>query len=105
MLWLVLSRTGIQGKMLNMLRSIYASIKGCVSCSGGKLAHYFECLQGMSHGCLCSPILLTYFINKLANDITRGRSHGTQLLPNQIEIFLKLFADDLHLLFSTVIGL
>ena len=54
---------------------------------------------------LCSPILFTYFINELANDITRGGIYGIQLMPNQIEIFLMLFADDLALLSSTVRGL
>eukprot|EP00916_Digyalum_oweni_P017671 GHVL01029026.1.p1 GENE.GHVL01029026.1~~GHVL01029026.1.p1 ORF type:complete len:175 (-),score=5.84 GHVL01029026.1:326-850(-) len=36
--------------------------------------------------------------------MTKG-NHGIQLLPNQIEIFLMLFADDLALLSSTVWGL
>ena len=44
-MWLVLSRTGIQGKMLTMLRGMYASIKACVRCSGSELSDYFECLQ------------------------------------------------------------
>ena len=43
MMWLVLSRTGIQGKM-------YASIKACVRCSGSELSDYFECLQGLEQG-------------------------------------------------------
>ena len=105
MMWLVLSRTGIQGKMLTMLRAMYASIKACVRCNGSELSDYFECLQGLKQGCLCSPILFTYFINELANDITRGGIHGIQLMPNQIEMFLMLFADDLALLSSTVRGL
>ena len=104
-LWLVLSRTGIQGKMLTMLRGMYASSKACVSCSGSELSDYFECLQGLKQGCLCSPILFTYFINELANGITRGGIHGIQLMPNQIEMFLMLFPDDLALLSSTVRGL
>ena len=46
-----------------------------------------------------------YFVNGLTNDVTRSEIHGIQLLPNQTEIFLMLFADDLGLLFSTVMGL
>ena len=60
MLWLVLSRMGIQGKMLTMLWGMYASIKACVRCSGSELLDYFECLQGLKQGCLCSLILFTY---------------------------------------------
>ena len=55
--------------------------------------------------CFCSPILFIYFINELAKDITRGGIHGIQLMPNQTEMFLMLFADDLALLLSTVTGL
>ena len=104
-LWMVLSRTGVQGRMLNMLRGMYQSVKSCVRCSGGEFTDYFECLQGLKQGCLCSPILFSYFINQLANDIIEGGSHGIQLLPNQIELFLMLFADDLALMSSTVAGL
>ena len=100
--WLVLSRTGIQGKMLTMLRGMYASIKVYVRFSGSELSDYFECLQGLKQSCLCSPILFTCFINELTNDITRGRIHGIQLMPNQTGMFLMLFADDLALLSSTV---
>ena len=105
MMWLVLLITGIQGKMLTMLRAMYASSKACVRCSGSELSDYFECLQGLKQGCLCSPIFFTYFIIELANDITRGGIHGIQFMPNQIELFLMLFADDLALLLSTVTGL
>lgn len=104
-LWMVLSRTGVQGRMLNMLRGMYQCVKSCVRCSGGELTDYFECLQGLKQGCLCSPILFSYFINQLANDIIEGGTHGIQLLPNQIELFLMLFADDLALMSSTVAGL
>ena len=104
-LWRVLSETGIRGKMLNVLKGMYASIKSCVRCTGGQLTEYFECLQGLKQGCLCSPILFSYFINELAKDIIRGGRHGIQLMPNHVELFLLLFADDLALMSSTVAGL
>jgi len=106
MLWLVLTKTGIRGKMLTMLQGVYASIMACVRCGNNNdLTDFFECLQGIKQGCLCSPILFTFFINELANDIINSGRHGIQMLPNQLEIFLMLFADDLALLSSTVIGL
>ena len=105
MLWLVLSRTGIQRKMLNMLRNMRARIEAWVRCNGNELTNYFECFQGLKQGYLCSPILFTYFVNELASNRTGSGSHGMQLLPSQIEIFPMLFADDLALLFSTTTGL
>ena len=100
-------KKGIQGKMQYAPEYVcyIASIKACVRCSGNKLKDYFECFQGLKQGCLCSPVLFTCFINELVNDITRDGSHRSQLFPNQIEIFLMLFADDLALLSSPVIGL
>lgn len=104
-LWSVLSRTGIRGRMLNALRGMYASVKSCVRCAGGELTDYFNCIQGLKQGCLCSPILFSYFINELATDIEKSGKHGVQLLPNQIELFHLLFADDLALMSKTVTGL
>ena len=86
MMWLVLSRTGIQGKMLTMLRGRYASTKACVRCSGSELSDCFECLQGLKQGCLCNPVWFTYFINELPNDIIRGGIHGIQLMPNRYSV-------------------
>ena len=103
MWWLVLSRTGIRGKMLNMLRNMYVSIKACVRCSGGARSRTSLNAFRARSKAACSA-RFSYFTNELANGITRGGSHGIQLLPNQIEIFLMLFADDLALLSSNSHG-
>ena len=104
-MWLVLSRTGIQGKMLTMLRVcmlVSKHVSGAVGVNFRTTLNVSSaCLK---QGCLCRPILFTYFINELANDITTGGIHGIQLMLNQIEMFLILFADDLALLPSTVRG-
>ena len=52
-----------------------------------------------------SPILFSLLINELANEILEKGKHGVSLGPAEIELFLLLFADDLTLLSSTVIGL
>jgi len=44
-------------------------------------------------------------INDLANEIMGKAKHGIPLGPTEIELFILLFADDLTLLDSTVIGL
>ena len=44
-------------------------------------------------------------INELANEIIGKAKHGIPLSPTEIELFILLFADDLTLLASTVIGL
>ena len=59
----------------------------------------------MKQGCIISPILFSILINELANEIIRKGKHGVSLTSDEIELFLLLFADDLTLMSSTVVGL
>ena len=59
----------------------------------------------MLSGCLGSPVLFSLLINELANEIMGKAKHGIPLGPTETELFILLFADDLTLLASTVIGL
>ena len=45
------------------------------------------------------------FINDLAADLIKNGKHGIQLLPDMIELFILLFADDIVLLSDTIVGL
>ncbi|XP_025113041.1 uncharacterized protein LOC112575401 [Pomacea canaliculata] len=65
----------------------------------------FECPQGVKQGCLLSPLMFSFFINELAIEISKGGKHGIQLIPEAVEIFLLLFADDVALVSNTAIGL
>ena len=69
------------------------------------LSGFFHCLQGLKQGCIASPILFSLLVNELANEIFAKARHGIPLGPTDIELFLLLFADDLNLLASNVIGL
>ena len=84
-----------------MLKSKYRTVQACVRC-GGENTEYFACFQGLKQGCFASP---TLFINELAHEIISQGKHGLQFSPNDIEIFIMLFADDIDLLFATIIGL
>ena len=54
---------------------------------------------------MCSPVLFYLFINELAREnVQRGR-HGIQLIPDFMEIFILLFADDVILMSDSVCGL
>ena len=108
-LWSVLLRTGIHGKLLKMVQAIYTNVKACVMSSSGcnntGYSRFFECLQGLKQGCVMSPILFSLLINELASEIIVKGKHGVHLTPDEIELFLLLFADDLTLLSATVVGL
>ena len=45
------------------------------------------------------------FINEFARDIIKNGRHGIQLLPDMLELFILLFADDIVLLSDTIVGL
>lgn len=103
-LWNVLLKIGVKGRMFNMLRSMYSSVLSCVRCNSGN-TDYFECLQGLKQGCLASPTLFSFLINELASEIICKGRHGIQMLPGEIELFLLMFADDIALLSSSIVGL
>lgn len=103
-LWSVLMRSGVSGRMLRMIRAMYATVEARVLSNEG-YTDYFECLQGLKQGCVMSPMLFSLLINELANEIIEKGKHGVSLGPTELELFLLLFADDLTLIASTVIGL
>ena len=104
LLWSVLFKTGVQSKMLRMLKSMYRTVHACVRC-GSENTEYFTCLQDLMQGCLASPTLFSLFINELAHDIISQRKQGLLFSPNDIEICIMLFSDEIILLSATIIGL
>ena len=73
--------------------------------AGNDLTESFICSRGLRQGEICSPGLFSLFVNKLANEIMQPGRHGIQLIPDLIEIFILLFADDVILISDTVCGL
>ena len=61
--------------------------------------------RGLEQGEICSPVLFSLFIDELANEIMQRGKHGIQLIPDLVEIFILLFADDVILVSDTVCGL
>ena len=103
-LWSILIRHGMKGRMIRMLKAVYSTVQACVLCNEGA-SDFFECVQGLKQGCVMSPILFSLLINELANDIIARGRHGVSLGSTEIELFLLLFADDLTLMSSTIVGL
>jgi hypothetical protein len=103
-LWSVLIKNGLHGRMFKMIKAIYGTVQACVLSNCGR-SGYFECLQGLKQGCILSPMLFSLLINELANEIIEKAKHGVSLSSAEMELFLLLFADDLTLLSTTVIGM
>ena len=95
---------GIRGKFFCALQVMYESLVSCVRVNN-ELSDVFDCPIGVRQGCVMSPTLFSLFINQLANHINETGVHGVQLLPNMIELFLLLFADDVALISTSPRGL
>ena len=100
----VVYNEGVKGKFFCALKAMYGSLISCVRVNGD-LSDYFECPSGVRQGCVMSPTLFSLFINQLANHINSSGVHGAQILPNLLELFIVLFADDVALIATTPRGL
>ena len=61
------------------------------------------CRPGWQGACILSPILFSYIIQVLTNEVCRRGGHATQLHPDIIiELSILLFADDIVLIADTV---
>ena len=84
---------------------MYDNLISCVRTANNEYTEFFSCPTGVRQGCVLSPTLFSLFINQLANDLDIHGIHGVNILPNVIELFILLFADDVALLSSTPRGL
>jgi len=103
-LWNVLRRAGIGGKMLRILQNMYSRVKSCVRCPS-TLTEYFECPIGVRQGCALSPTLFSFLINELAIEISQNGKFGVQLNPDIVQVLIMLFADDVILASYCATGL
>jgi hypothetical protein len=97
-------KEGVRGKFFGALKVMYESLVSCVRVNH-ELSDICECPVGVRQGCVLSPTLFSLFINQLANYISENGVHGVQLLPNLLELFILLFADDVALISTTPGGL
>ena len=103
-LWVILRKSGVNGKLYVSLKGIYSTVLACVR-DKGLYSQYFNCPGGVRQGCVLSPQLFSFFINELAVEMIKNGRNGIHLFPGSIELFLMLFADDVVLLSDTAVGL
>ena len=104
LLWPILLKNGIKGKLLKCIKSMYAGVKARVR-SGSQLSQTVLCGSGVKQGDICSPILFSLFINELAVDVIKNGYHGVSFPMDAFQLFILLLADDVVLLSETIIGL
>ena len=102
-LWPILTKNGINGKLLKCIRKMYDVVKARVRASDNSLTEHIECTLGVKQGDICSPVLFSLYINELAMEITNSGRHGVML--DTYELLALLLADDIILCSETVVGL
>lgn len=100
----VLENSGISGKFIQVLKTMYEAVFACVR-TGNMCTDTFKCERGVRQGCNLSPTIFSVFINQIALEINETGRHGITFLTGMIELYILLFADDLALMSYTVVGL
>ena len=104
LLWPILIKNNIKGKLLKCIKSMYHSVKACIR-SRENLTEQITCTLGVKQGDICSPILFSIFINELALEVITNGRHGAHFLLDTYELFILLLADDVALISETPVGL
>ena len=94
LLWYVLLKQGINGKILNVIKSMYSKMHSCILTDGG-LTDYFLCSLGTRQGCMVSPLLFSLFINEYCNMLHGSNCQGIYVNGNFSNLMTLLFADDM----------
>ena len=97
-LWFKLFNSGIQGKVLQIIRNMYQSVTSCVKhCNS--FSDYFEYSIGLRQGEIMSPVLVSLFSRRcgvlLQGDINSG------LLIDDLVLIILLVEDDMAIIGKT----
>lgn len=97
-LWYKLVTLGIRGKILNIIKSIYANVKSRVKYCN-KLGNEFSCSLGVRQGECLSPILFSLYLNDIEEQFINSGIEGIDV--DMLKIFLLLYADDIVIFANT----
>lgn len=101
-LWYKLLKQGLNGKVFQIIRSIYSDVKSCVK-NFGSISEFFDSNVGLLQGEIISPLLFSLFINDL--EIYLHENPNATISLDQLSLYLLLFADDAVIFSETVEGL
>ena len=91
-LWCKLITLGIRGKIVNIIKPIYANVKSKVKFCN-KLGNQFACSLCVRKGECLSPILFSLYLNDIEEQFIHSIIKGTDV--DMLKIFLLLYADDI----------
>lgn len=91
-LWFKLIKSGIGGKMLNLIRSIYENVKVKVQTFDGSITETIACMLGVMQGESLSPFLFAMYLNDMEGHMREEGTGGVTV--GDLKLFLLLYADD-----------
>lgn len=101
-LWTKLIKLGLRGKILDIIRSMYNSIKSKVKFLN-ELSDEFSCNLGVRQGECLSPFLFSMYLNDLEEEFMLKGFDGIDV--NMIKMLILLYADDIVIFSETAEGL
>ena len=91
-LWYKLVKLGLRGKILDILKSMYSSVKSRVKFNN-KLGNEFNCTLGVRQGECLSPLLFSLYLNDIEEQFLNSGLEGIDI--NMFKMFMRLYADDI----------
>ena len=101
-LWMKLIKLGLRGRMLNIIQSMYKSVKSRVKYAN-ELSSEFTCTLGVRQGECLSPFLFAMFLNDLEEQFILNGFDGVPV--DMVKILVLLYADDIVIFSETAEGL
>ena len=105
-LWQKLLKSGVDGKVLHVVKDMYKKAKSCVQWNS-EISDHFSCSAGVRQGENLSPLLFSIYLNDLKAfigeqvdglQIFKTHAEGSDLCVDDVEIlyrmFILLYADD-----------
>ena len=97
-LWYKLIKIGIRGRMLDIVKSIYNTVKSRVK-NNNTLSESFSCDIGVRKGECLSPFLFARYVNDLEQELDDKGVNGIDI--DMVKLLLLLYADDIVLFGKT----
>ena len=97
-MWLKLYNSGIRGKTLRIIRSMYESVKACIK-HRNSYSDFFNISIGLRQGEKLSPIMFSLFLEDVEQHLQNEQTDGVTLL--NLCVTLLLFADDMAIIGSS----
>ena len=101
-LWHKIFQSGVQGKMLKIIRSLYNNVKSCVKYKG-ILGEFFSNKVGLMQGETLSPLLFSLYVNDFERHFMSDNCPSVEL--QVLNLFVLMYADDMVIFADSPEGL